>query len=231
MSSRNNGQTVSLISCRSTHHYFLDNCADSSIWWHFKLYWTLIHVCNKMKRIVLGSSLPDDKLIKLHNSLCSQMEDIGLAWFDVAWDVGLKLPSLSAWPWTVKVASLLFRFSVIQAIRSCLRQGQAALLPRFVRLSHGIFSRFSMLLHQRWILLSAIPNSHCAKWFLCCLANNYCRTFNFSTVVLLCPFVFAAAMIDRKFTMIAIKMLQNSLFSSIIFKVLNSCYWLVMLLL
>ena len=112
MSSRNNGQTVFLISCRSTHHYFLDNCADSSIWWHFKLYWTLIHVCNKMKRIVLGSSLPDDKLIKLHNSLCSQMEDIGLAWFGVAWDVGLKLPSLSAWPWTAKIASLLF-FSVV----------------------------------------------------------------------------------------------------------------------
>ena len=66
---------------------------------------------------------------------------------------------------------------------SCLRQSQAALLPRFVLWSHGIFSRFSMLLHQRWILLSAIPNSHCAKWFLCCLANNYCRTFNFSTVV------------------------------------------------
>lgn len=134
-----------------------------------------------MKRIVLGSSLLDYKLIKLPNFLCSQMEDIGLAWFGVAWDVGLKVPSLSAWPWTVKIASLLFRFSVIQA----------------------------------HILLSAIPISHCTIWFLCCLAN--CITFNFSTVVKLCPFVFAAAMIDHKFTMIAIKMLQNSLFS-LIFK-------------
>lgn len=46
-----------------------------------------------------------------------------------------------------------------------------AFLPRFARLSRGIFSKFSLLFHHNLTLLSETPNSLSASLFPCCSAK------------------------------------------------------------
>lgn len=57
-----------------------------------------------------------------------------------------------------RIARPLFLFSVIQPRRSVSSPDHAAFLPRFARLSQGIFSKFSLLFLHNLTLLLETPN-------------------------------------------------------------------------